>query len=335
MEIDRKSLKSLVKIILLCFTSHKACRNFIISLAEYIPQSKKFISRLPIPNHVQSFLLVRGKKILFTSPQRCSFSKQLYWDKGKIFPLQDRMTLEIFLRISGLCSNAFDIGCNTCQFSVCACTLNKKLRAFAFDILPEAVSISNNNALLNGISPQRLIVENIGLADAFSSKSAPISTYSPSLMSAYALDASISGDNPNEVLDIKVITLDHYVDQMRIKNLSGLSVFKIDVEGFESNVLKGSNITIQTLQPFIICEIRDKSNPEKVEAALKGHGYKYFLITDIGLLHSGQVYCHKKFRDWLFVPNNNGKEREILNHLFKSKCESEKEHNIQFKYLKS
>lgn len=245
------------------------------------------------------------------------------------------MTLEIFLRISGLCSNAFDIGCNTCQFAVSACTLNKRLKAFAFDILPEAISLSINNALLNKIPPQRLVIENIGLADTFSRKLVPISKYSPSLMSAFALDSSTLGNKPNEALGIEITTLDHYLDKRGLISLSGSSVFKLDVEGFEGNVLDGSNHTIQRLRPFIICEVRDKTNPKKIQELLDKHAYKYFLITDMGLLRSRQVYFHEAFRDWLFVPNNNDKENEILNQLFGSNNELEKSHDIHFKYLRT
>ncbi len=309
-ENQKTNLKSIAKAILLFATSQKIFRNFIIALAENVPESREFARKIPIPNHLKSFLFVKNKKVIFTSPTRCSFSKQLYWDNGKIFPLQDRMTLEIFLRISGLCSNAFDI-------------------------LPEAASISFNNALSNKISSDRLIIENIGLADSFSIKSVPARAYSPSLMFAYALDSSISANNNHEEIDIRVITLDYYVEQIGVENLSGSCIFKLDVEGFESNVLDGSYRTIQNLQPFIICEIIGKSNPKKVQNALKDHGYRYFLITDIGLVHSDQVYCHNNFRDWLFVPKNNDNYREVLTELFGSTCETKKVNFIQLKHLKS
>jgi FkbM family methyltransferase len=78
-------------------------------------------------------------------------------------------------------------------------------------------------------------------------------------------------------------------DEFLLNKDSNIKVIKIDVEGFESEVLAGMIGTIQLHRPVIICEVLpvyDKNNSErferqiKLQEILKANGYNVYLINE-------------------------------------------------------
>ena len=82
---------------------------------------------------------------------------------------------------------------------------------------------------------------------------------------------------------IKTKTLDNIL----ISNNLPVSIIKIDVQGNELDVLKGSLQTIKKDKPALIIEVEDKlfSNPEKNRAEIakifEDFNYKCFLLEDV------------------------------------------------------
>ena len=65
------------------------------------------------------------------------------------------------------------------------------------------------------------------------------------------------------------------IDELFIENPIG--VVKIDVEGFELNVINGMQKTIATFNPYIVVEIRHVLF-EEINGILNGLGYNYIEI---------------------------------------------------------
>jgi FkbM family methyltransferase len=74
----------------------------------------------------------------------------------------------------------------------------------------------------------------------------------------------IEEKEPNETradfYEIKTMTLDRYC---YLNNVPRLDCIKIDVEGFELNVLDGGKETIKVHQPVLIIEIEKRQHPDK------------------------------------------------------------------------
>lgn len=56
--------------------------------------------------------------------------------------------------------------------------------------------------------------------------------------------------------EVQALTLDEFVHENKI---NGIDLIKIDVEGFELNVLKGAADTLQNLRPLIFAEVDEKN----------------------------------------------------------------------------
>lgn len=84
--------------------------------------------------------------------------------------------------------------------------------------------------------------------------------------------------------DIQVVS----IDELDIKDK--ISFVKIDVEGFENDVLKGMIKTIERDSPFIMIEIW-KRNYSEVESLFNSIGYKVELMLDDKLI--GDYLCYK------------------------------------------
>lgn len=91
----------------------------------------------------------------------------------------------------------------------------------------------------------------------------------------------------NTLDSVRAITLDHFVNEKKIKKID---LIKIDVEGFEGNVLKGAENTIRDLKPLLFVEVdetnlkRQGSSAVKLETLIRSYGYS------VKKTNQGKVY---------------------------------------------
>jgi FkbM family methyltransferase len=149
-----------------------------------------------------------------------------------------------FLRASDL---FVDIGSNAGSYTILACSA-VGARGIAFEPIPETYNRLLNNIRLNSLAA-RVTCINKALGASVS-----IVTFSSNRDTMN--HAVVDGERPASVVDVEVSTLD--------TELNGTSpnVLKIDVEGFESEVLSGA---VQTLRDdrdlrVVIMEINQNAN---------------------------------------------------------------------------
>jgi FkbM family methyltransferase len=114
-----------------------------------------------------------------------------------------------------------------------------------------------------------------------------------------ALPSSVSiGSTFSAGVSVPIDTLDR-----EMVSFAGRVVVKIDVEGFEAEVLEGGREFIREHKPFIICEILGRA-PRTADIAeqLKQVGYTFAVFTDAGLKERPTVAYERAGRDWLFIP---------------------------------
>ena len=95
---------------------------------------------------------------------------------------------------------------------------------------------------------------------------------------------------------LQSVTLDYLYSQGQIDNIAYIH---LDVEGFESNVIKGSKKIIQLFNPIISYEQHLKTdNYKKLSLHLYNQGYNIYLINEI------LPGCRKDCRNLLAFPKN-------------------------------
>jgi len=139
----------------------------------------------------------------------------------------------------------YDIGANTGYYGILAAFLDKqKIKTYSFEPLIEYVNCINESALLNHLD--NIKVFNFALGNENKSKQIQLAG------SGSSLDTNFL-DNPNlQTREIQVRKLD---DLILENNLSLPDFIKIDVEGYEYEVLQGCLETIKKSQPILFIEI--------------------------------------------------------------------------------
>lgn len=93
-------------------------------------------------------------------------------------------------------------------------------------------------------------------------------------------------NSTSEHEEIEAITLDYFVESNHINKID---LIKIDVEGFEMNVLRGMASLLKILKPDLLIEINSNTlaeqniNPKSVFQYLYDLGYSSYYIEKEGL----------------------------------------------------
>lgn len=173
---------------------------------------------------------------------------------------------------------AIDIGANNGLYTLMLA--NAANRIIAFEANPDLAGS------LRSVSPANVQIENCAVSDAPGSLTLKI----PRIAGAQNTGmATVSRSNTFDTqsvesideISVQAITLDDYVRNMKIHDVSFI---KIDVEGFEKEVLDGAMQTIKTEQPILLIEteIRHKADVAGLFKALEEVGYSALMVNESG-----------------------------------------------------
>lgn len=168
----------------------------------------------------------------------------------------------------------FDVGANfgetTLNFAKLTGTHG---RVHAFEPMPWVFEKCRHNIGLNSFS--NIILENMALSNEEEQLlvNDPVNGNSGGIFTT-----KITAPLPGKIA-IQAGTVDNYILK---KNIRAINILKIDVEGFEMNVLKGADHTLQNFKPIIYFEICEKnlqragSSSKELIDFLNASGYKIF-----------------------------------------------------------
>lgn len=106
----------------------------------------------------------------------------------------------------------------------------------------------------------------------------------------------INMDEKSQKEVVKIKKLDTVFDSLEKPNF-----IKIDVEGFQGDVIKGSETFFECNQPILMIEI-DEGTEKWIEDFFKKLDYKFFKFKKNGLVEVGSIFNNG--RNILFVNNN-------------------------------
>jgi FkbM family methyltransferase len=164
-----------------------------------------------------------------------------------------------------------NIGCHTLLY---AKLVGRSGKVIAFEPMKWAIAKLKRNMELNDFS--NIIVEKVALSDVNDKRSVYF-------RSSYTLDDDSAPESEvNE--DVNFMTLDTYVESRR---LNKIDFIKLDVDGFESKVIRGGLKTIRKFKPVIIMELGKYTLTEHGDSAerlidlLSGVGYSFYSERDL------------------------------------------------------
>lgn len=180
--------------------------------------------------------------------------------------MDEILCLDIFFPKNAV---VIDVGANIGRWSLLSARLFQTQKIYSFEPFLDTYNRLKKNIALNS----SLDIESFNLALNNKSELVAMTTLSEK-NSGMNFISNIKTDSTNQV---KSVTLDSFVHTHNIKKVD---LMKIDVEGFEMNVLKGAEKMIQQHHPVIICEIDDKllaknkTSPKNVFDFLIYHKYQ-------------------------------------------------------------
>ncbi len=141
----------------------------------------------------------------------------------------------------------FDVGANIGSTAMYFSSLNRSGKIYAFEPHPHTFERAMNNLEINEF--KNIELHKIGFGDK------------PDVVKLYEVNPNNPGMNrvisKNIDLPFVTITIDTIDNFLQEKNINKVDLVKIDVEGFEFNVLSGAKKLLQEQKPVLFIELDD------------------------------------------------------------------------------
>ena len=203
---------------------------------------------------------------------------------------------EIFSTLSLSSNTVFDIGSYTGLYALVATKSNKKLKVFAFEPNPNLFSALNRNLTLNRVrnvkSEQMALDKEPGKAYLYLNHEIHTS-----------IGSLIQSSSSGKKILINKTTLDLYCES---NSINSIDLIKIDVEGYETNVLQGALSIIMKSSPIILMESLSQRTLET----------QYDILSKLGYLNPMQVNGDGyDLNNWLWITDSHECRVKQISHL--------------------
>ena len=247
--------------------------------------------RIPVVGKVGVLDLGSCGSVHMGHTEKCQIAQQLHWGRGQLSDVADRHALSAALAFSRTARAFLDIGAYSGVFALAAARTNASLKSHAYEILPENFLILYENTICNNLVT-RVIPHLCGISDQVELMTVPVAAGLGLLPSSMSLAWKFDGG-----IEVPVQPLD-----MLHGDLSGPVAIKIDVEGFEFEVLNGGRDLLARTRPDIICEILlNAPRVAEMEGLLRSLGANFYQITANGFVGRQRIVPGKRERDWLLT----------------------------------
>jgi|HubBroStandDraft_6_1064221.scaffolds.fasta_scaffold545880_1 FkbM family methyltransferase len=220
--------------------------------------SMKALSYLLVPSQGTRILRVRGgpgRGLLFELNPRWEIPT---WDGS--YEMEVQRVLQERLKPGSV---LYDVGANIGFYSLLAARLGAQVCAFEPDV-QNAESLARH-ARLNSLGAKIEVIR----AAVFSTSGFVGLEPADSARGHGNAHVGTNTEHSNPTVQVPCTTLDDFAREHIAPD-----TIKIDVEGAESNVLKGSEKIFSDSRPYLICEVHDPANASFIEPWLKTRGYE-------------------------------------------------------------
>ena len=236
---------------------------------------------VPLPNSKKMFLKVNGLD---------EIASRVYWHGYEAF---EGETLAVFFNLLKLTNTFLDVGANIGIYTLIGCLTNPSMNVYAFEPNPTIFDCLKENVEINKLNNVQL-------------NCSAITNYDGNITLHLVPGASASTrqgfKKATEAISVPALTLDTFIT---MNNIQKVDLIKMDTEATEPQVLEGARKLIERDRPIIICEVLHGYTEKALHAVLDDLSYKYFWITDDGLIETEIVGDGTwQYLNYLFVPKN-------------------------------
>lgn len=266
----------------------------LVRLLSALPDSD-WRARIPVVKSSAELILDNCTPVVMTAVERCQVAREMVWGRGQLRSASDRNALDIAIKLSRDAEVFLDVGAYTGLFALAVARCNPGIHCYAYEIVPENFQILVANVIANNLVV-RVHPQLHGVGAELGAIRVPVTFGAGVLASSVALDSKSDGG-----VEIPVSSLDD-LHQGEIKKV----VIKIDVEGFEYDVLRGAVGMLYKAQADIVCEVlRRAPHIGETETLLREAGFRVFHIKKNGVQICDRIAPDKHDRDWLFTRRSN------------------------------
>lgn len=261
-----------------------------VALAGRLPKS--VWKRLPVTSDFTVELPGGGSFVYRTGPGD-GIARALYWRGIHDW---EAATIAPFLRLARVSSHFLDIGANTGIYTLLACAVNPSIAAVAYEPVPRIYQRLVDNLRLNGLTG-RCTARNA----AVSKRRERVMLHVP--YSLLPTSSSLHPEGfrgvPGELVEVASTTAD-----LDTEGGPPVDLVKIDVEGFEDQVLEGMARILASDRPVIVCECNPDGPFQAVETLAGASGYTFFHLRAPAPLASAHIVPDpgESHRNYLLVP---------------------------------
>src|ERR1700683_3002083 len=240
-----------------------------LSKAHLLPHS--IWARLPVSETFD--VQVGSHHFQYSSVGGDSMGRALYWKGLNAF---EGETIAEFCRIAETARMTIDVGACTGLYALIALALNPQARAMAFEPVAVNYKCTERNLKVNSWENrcdlrQQCVSDRCGTAQFSVARGSD-----GAIVTSSSLNPNGFRGLPGQLVEVGCTTLDAAVP-------AGMPVdlIKIDVEGFEADVLRGMRRVVAENSPHIILEYSDETSPQ-VAAILDQYGYDVYHLRGSG-----------------------------------------------------
>lgn len=167
-----------------------------------------------------------------------------------------------------------DVGANIGTHSIRWAKINRKTKVFAFEPSPTTAQMLEQNVERNRLKDQ------IKVFATAVSESPGTARFYHCVDDAYSSLKDTGRYEVIDIIEVQVTTIDAFCKEQGLKKIN---LIKVDVEGFETEVIKGAIETLKKYKPELFIEIYAGTNsnkdPERTIKIIQDLGYHTFVLS--------------------------------------------------------
>ncbi|MCP4250047.1 MAG: FkbM family methyltransferase [bacterium] len=222
-------------------------------------------------------------------------------------------TTALFYRLCEQAECVYDVGAHTGYYALLAAAANPQARVYAFEPAPSIYDRLEANVRLNGFDNIHCQAAAAEADDGF------VELYVPPGNVPSSASTLAGFREAESMLRVPAVRLDthaaeHAGPSGSENDLQPVDLVKMDVEATEHHVLAGMTRLLETCRPVIVSEVLYNRNERQQQAILERHGYRWFWITDRGLVRREEIVGDQtyQFRNYVYIHSNSRLAPEVL-----------------------